>query len=64
MALGSNGLIKLRERVDGADTELSTALLLDDFVKLVDAMGPQKTPRITKSEAAFLRQLVKKDVAP
>jgi hypothetical protein len=62
MALGSNGLIKLRERVDGADTELSTALLLDDFVQLVDAMGPQKTPRITKSEAAFLRQLIKKVV--
>jgi hypothetical protein len=63
MALSSNGLIKLRERVDGIDTELSTALALDEFVKLVDSMGQQKEPRITKIEAAFLKQLVKKVVA-
>jgi hypothetical protein len=59
MPLGSNGLIKLRERVDGSDKELSAALPLDDFVQLADSMGPQKEPRITKSEAAFLKQLVK-----
>jgi hypothetical protein len=63
MALGSTGLIKLRERIDGIDTELSGALTLDEFVKLVDSMGTQKVPRITKSEAAFLKQLVKKEVA-
>jgi hypothetical protein len=56
-------LIKLRERIDGIDTALSEALTLDEFVKLVDSMGTQKVPRITKSEAAFLKQLVKKDVA-
>ena len=63
MALGSTGLIKLRERIDGIDTALSEALTLDEFVKLVDSMGTQKVPRITKSEAAFQKQLVKKDVA-
>lgn len=57
MALGSNGLIKLRERIDGADKQLSKALTLDEFVKLVDSLGPQRVVRITKSEAAFLKQL-------
>jgi hypothetical protein len=64
MSLGSNGLIKLLEQVDGMDKELSSGLALDEFVTLVDSMGPQKVPRITKSEAAFLKQLIKKDVAP
>jgi hypothetical protein len=59
-----NGLIKLRDRVDGADHELSTPLPLDEFVTLVDSMGPQKEARITKGEAAFLKQLVKKDGMP
>lgn len=63
MALTGNGLFKLCERIDDTDKELSAALSLDEFVQLVDAMGPQKVPRITKSEAAFLKQLVKKDVA-
>lgn len=64
MALTGSGLIKLFERVGETDKELSVALALDDFVKLVNAMGPQKILRVTKSEAAFMRQLVKKDVAP
>lgn len=64
MALTGSGLIKLFERIGETDKELSVALALDDFVKLVNAMGPQKILRVTKSEAAFMRQLVKKDVAP
>ena len=64
MALAGTGLIKLCERIDGADKELSVALSLDEFVKLVDAIGPQKIQRVTKSEAAFMKQLVKKDVVP
>jgi len=64
MALTGNGLLILRERVDGADRPLSTALALDEFVQLVDAMGPKKEVRITKSEAAFMKQLVKKDGGP
>lgn len=60
MALGSNGLITLFEQLDGSDIERSEPLSLDEFVKLIDLMGPQKVPRVTKSEAAFLKQLVKK----
>lgn len=60
----SSGLFKLHERVEGSDKQLSDALPLDEFVRFVDAMGPKKVPRITKSEAAFLKQLVKKDKSP
>lgn len=64
MALTGAGLFILRERSDEADKPLSDALALDDFVRLVDSMGPKKTPRITKSEAAFMKQLVRKDNVP
>ena len=64
MALTGNGLLILRERLAGADRALSAALALDEFVQLVDSMGPKKEVRITKSEAAFMKQLVKKNGAP
>ncbi len=62
MVLSGTGLFILRERIDGADKPLSDALALDDFVCLVDSMGPKKTPRITTYEAAFMKQLAKKDL--
>jgi len=40
---------------------VSEPLSLDDFVRLVDSMGPKKIPRVTNYEAAFMKQLVKKD---
>lgn len=64
MALTGNGLLILRERVAGADRPLSAALALDEFVQLVDAMGPKTEPRVTKSEAAFMKQLARKNGAP
>lgn len=59
MVLMGNGLLRLYERVEAGEKPLTAALALDDFVRVVDAMGPQKTPRITKSEAAFMQQLTK-----
>jgi hypothetical protein len=61
MVLTGAGQFILRERIDGADKLISEPLSLDDFVRLVDSMGPQKVVRITKGEAAFMKQLVKKD---
>ena len=60
MILMSSGQFKLGERSEDGDKHLSDALSLDDFVNLVDSMGPQKIARIAKSEAAFFKQLVKK----
>jgi hypothetical protein len=61
MALTGNGLLILRERLAGADSPLSAALTLDEFVRLADSLGPKKEVRITKSEAAFMKQLVRKE---
>jgi hypothetical protein len=62
MAITGTGLFKLSERIDGSDKQISEPLSLNDFVRLVDFMGPKKVPCVTKSEAAFMKQLVKKDV--
>ncbi len=63
MALTGNGLFILRERTNGCDRDLSAAIALDAFVQLVDSMEPKKAPRLSKSEAAFMKQLVKKDAS-
>jgi hypothetical protein len=60
MAMTGSGLFVLRERSDGQDKDLSEALPLDDFVRFVDAHGPQEVPRITRNDAAFAKQLVRK----
>ena len=63
MVLMGTGLFKLRERSEAGDKEISEALPLDDFVRLVDSLGPQKVRRVTKNDAAFARQLVRKSNA-
>ncbi len=60
MVLTGSGLFKLCEQSEGNNTPLSEALPLDEFVRLVDSMGPQKIRRITKNDAAFAKQLVRK----
>lgn len=60
MVVTGSGQFVLRERIDGVDQTLSEALSLDDFVRYVNATGPQQAPRITKNDAAFARQLVRK----
>lgn len=60
MVLTGNGLFVLRQQAEGGDKQICDAASLDDFVRLVDSMGPKAIPRITKSEAAFMKQLVKK----
>ena len=54
------GLFKLQDQLDGATSELSGALSLDDFVSLVNSLGPQMVRRVTKNDAAFAKQLVRK----
>lgn len=60
LVLTSSGLFSLRERTEGGDRKLCDALALDEFVRFVDAIGPQKIVRITKHEAEFAKLLVKK----
>jgi hypothetical protein len=60
MVITGNGQFLLRERVEGAEQAVSEALSLDDFVRFVNAQGPQKVPRVTKNDAAFAKQLIRK----
>ena len=60
MVMTNNSLFLLRERVDSVDRDVSEALALDDFVRFVDATGPQKVHRVTKNDAAFAKQLIRK----
>lgn len=60
MVLTGAGLFKLCEQLEGSAA--SEAMSLDDFVRFVDALGPQQVRRVTKNDAAFAKQLVKKPV--
>ena len=60
MAMTGSGLFVLRERIDGQDKDISEALPLDEFVHFVNAQGPQEVKRITKNDAAFAKQLIRK----
>lgn len=51
LVLGSGGEPPVRQ---------SDALELDAFVKFVDGVGPQQVKRVSKLDAAFARQLVRK----
>ena len=58
LVLTGAGLFKLRQQGEGGLS--SEAMSLDDFVSYVNAQGPQAVRRVTKNDAAFARQLVKK----
>lgn len=60
MVMTGDGQFVLRERTADGIQESVAALPLDDFVKAVNALGPQVVPRVTKNDAAFAKQLVKK----
>jgi hypothetical protein len=60
MVVTGAGLFMLQDQIEGRIQELSAALSLDDFVKLVDSLGPQKVRRVTKNDAAFAKQLIRK----
>jgi hypothetical protein len=44
----------------GAEEPLCEPMMQDEFVQAVNAMGPQEVRRITKNDAAFEKQLVRK----
>ena len=63
MALTGSGLFKLREHCAGVEKEVSEALDQDDFVRFVNSLGPQEIKRVTKNDAAFALQLIRKPKA-
>ena len=57
LVLTCAGLMRLRS--PGPAGETSVAMELDDFVAYVDSLGPRQVRRVTRSDAAFSRQLGK-----
>jgi hypothetical protein len=58
MARTGDGLFFLSERA--GEPPLCAPLELDDFVAFVNGLGPQTPKRVSKYDAAFEKQLVKK----
>ncbi|MDB5852472.1 MAG: hypothetical protein JWR22_513 [Herminiimonas sp.] len=58
MSLEANGLIRLAHTAeDGTLEMLSAALEQDEFVRFVNAFGPQTPQRVSKLDVAFEKQL-------
>ena len=60
MSITGSGQFMLLEHIEGRETPVSGVLSMDEFIRLVNTMGPQIVPRATKSDVAFAKQLVKK----
>ncbi len=60
MVRSADGLFHLVQKVEGVTTRIGEALPLDEFVRFVDAFGPQTPRRATKADLAFEKQLIKK----
>lgn len=61
LILGADGQFQLVLATDTGNTDkLGSAVPLDEFVAFVNGYGPQTPRRMTKSDVAFEKQLVKK----
>jgi len=60
MVRSADGLFHLVQKVEGVTTRIGESLPLDEFVRFVDAFGPQTPRRATKADLAFEKQLIKK----
>ena len=59
----STGLFSLIRQGEGGEETLGEPLPLDEFVVFVNAQGPQEVRRITRNDAAFEKQLVRKSAS-
>lgn len=60
MTSTANSLFYLSLQNDSGDEQVCEPMPLDDFVRHVNGLGPQQVRRVTRNDAAFERQLVKK----
>lgn len=57
---GGGQLILGEQAGDGSEKPVSEPMALEDFVTYVNGLGPQAVRRVTKNDAAFEKQLVRK----
>ena len=61
LTMTGQGLFALSERSATGEEEVFAPVPLDEFVRLVDALGPQQVRRMTKNDVAFAKQLKRHD---
>lgn len=59
-ATGSGLFYLIRSEATSTAQVLSEPMGLDEFVRFIDAFGPQKPRKISKLDAAFEKQLIRK----
>lgn len=60
LVLSASGLFQLVLAGDAGAEKIGDPVPLDDFVAYVNGYGPQTPRRVTKNDAAFEKQLIKK----
>ena len=60
LSITGGGLFLLCAQEDSGERQMNEPLPLDEFVRLVDSLGPQQQRRVTRNDVAFARQLVRK----
>ena len=60
MTSTGGGLFYVSLQNDVGEEQMCEPMQLDDFVRHVNSMGPQETRRVTRNDAAFEKQLVRK----
>ena len=60
LSITGGGLFLLCAQEDSGERQMNEPLPLDEFVRLVDSLGPQQQRRVTRNDVAFERQLVRK----
>jgi hypothetical protein len=60
MSSSSNHLFTLIRQDDQGEEAIGEPLPLDQFVTFVNSLGPQEVRRVTRNDAAFEKQLVRK----
>lgn len=63
VSLTGDALFILSVAAENGRQRMRSPLPLDEFVQYVNAQGPQAVRRVTKNDAAFEKQLIRKPAA-
>ncbi len=55
-----DGMFFLSKQGDNGEEQVCNAMPLDEFVTFVNGLGPQQARRVTRNDAAFEKQLVRR----
>jgi hypothetical protein len=56
----ATGLFFLSRQTEAGEEQVCAGMPLDEFVAFVNGLGPQTVRRVTRNDAAFEKQLIRK----